>query len=604
THLDVSLPQLRAHVRASPSRHRTMRALVDWSYGLLTEPEQAFFRSLGIFSGGFTAEAAAAVVMQPLATHTDAIDRLADLVTKSLIVADVDGTTRFRLLDTTRACALEQLDESGERAQLARGHAEFFQDLFERAEVEYETRPISEWLGEYGREIDNLRSALDWSFSPAGSADIGVSLTAAAIPLWLHLSLLHECRAAVEQALTALRSQGRLDATREMKLHAALATSSFYTKGPVREVKGIWTKALEIAQGLDDAEYQLRALWGLWAFHLGTGKYRLALETAQTFLSLATMRSDQDDVLIGKRLLGVSEHFLGDQAAARENIEHMLANFVARARKSHYAVRFGFDQRVAASTILARVLWLLGYPDQASRTAEAAVEDARASNHATSLCYALADAACQIALWTDDLAAAERYVEVLVDHSSRFALPAWHPTGRLYQAILLIRTGNVVDGLGGLRAGFHDAGDAPYAWTHAMVLGVAEGFAQGGHVDAALATVQQAMDRCERNEECWLLAELLRLKGELVLRQDGSAAVAMAEDYFGQALDLARRQEALSWELRAATSLARLLQDRHRPTDALAALQPVYDRFIEGFQTGDLVAAKQLLDDLASARRD
>ena len=102
----------------------------------------------------------------------------------------------------------------------------------------------------------------------------------------------------------------------------------------------------------------------------------------------------------------------------------------------------------------------------------------------------------------------------------------------------------------------------------------------------------------DHSEERWAFAELLRLKGELLLLRGGSSAAATAEDHFRQALDWARRQGALSWELRAATSLAQLLRDQGRPADAMALLQPVYNRFTEGFDTVDLQAAKALIDAL------
>src|SRR6185369_2360150 len=133
--LDGSLQLLGVRRRTTTPRHRTMRAVVDWSYGLLSEDEQLFFRALGIFAGGFTVEAAAAVAMDAASIRTVAIDRLADLVAKSLVVADVSGTKpRFRLLETTRAYAIEKLDESGESERIARRHAEYYRGLFERAE--------------------------------------------------------------------------------------------------------------------------------------------------------------------------------------------------------------------------------------------------------------------------------------------------------------------------------------------------------------------------------------------------------------------------------------------------------------------------------------
>ena len=168
-----------------------MRAVIDWSYGLLSEDEQQFFRALGSFAGVFTAEAAAFVAMDAAPTGTDSIDRLADLVAKSLVVADVsDAKPGFRLCDTTRAYALEKLDESGERERIARRHAEYYRNLFERAEAEAATRPTGNWLADYAPEIDNLRAALNWAFSPDGDVPIGVALTAAAVALWMRLSLL------------------------------------------------------------------------------------------------------------------------------------------------------------------------------------------------------------------------------------------------------------------------------------------------------------------------------------------------------------------------------------------------------------------------------
>src|SRR5712671_5773957 len=225
--LNHSLPLLTARRRTTLPRHRTMRAVVDWSYGLLSEDEQRFFRALGTFAGGFTVEAAAAVTIHAADTPYEALDRLADLVAKSLVVADVSGAKpRFRLLDTTRAYAIEQLDTSGERDRIARRHAEYYRDVFERAEADARARPTDEWLADYGPEIDNLRAALDWVFSTNGDHSIGVALTAAAFPLWMRLSLLEECRSRAKQALGALGTGGSRNPREEMRLHAALGAST------------------------------------------------------------------------------------------------------------------------------------------------------------------------------------------------------------------------------------------------------------------------------------------------------------------------------------------------------------------------------------------
>ena len=590
--LDDLLPLLEASRRAAMPRHRTMRAVVDWSYSLLSEDEQLFFRALGIFAGGFTVEAAAAVVLDTAKTHIGAIDRLGDLVAKSLVVADVSGAkSRFRLLDTTRAYAIEKLDSSGERERMARRHAQCYRTLFERAEGEAAARPEGEWLADYAREIDNLRTALDWVFSPGGDGSMGVALTAAAVPLWMSLSLLEECRSRAKQALGALGTGGTRDPREEMKLHAALGAST--PEGP--EMGEALTKALDIAESLGDSEYQLRALRGLCFYHTGRNRFRAALPFAQKFHDLAARVADPGDQLFGERMMGVVKYFLGDQVSARRHLEQVLTRY-ATADHGRNVIRFQIDSRLSARVFLARVLWLQGFSDQAVRTAAISVGEAQATGHANSFCYSLAWAACSIALWTGNLAAAARYTRMLLDCSREHSLTLWSGFGSKLQAILGSKGGALdTQDCGGCTPALTRSRSATSA---AGFMGeLAEAFVRAGRIAEGLAVIEAGFGQSEAG---WIAPELLRLRGELLLSQDAPAASETAESLFRQALDEARQQEALSWELRAATSLARLLSNQGRRAEAIAHLKPVYDRFTEGFGTADLIAAKHLLNEMTS----
>jgi hypothetical protein len=413
----------------------------------------------------------------------------------------------------------------------------------------------------------------------------------------MHLSLMEECRGRVERALAAIAGGVSRGARREMQLHAALAASLMYTRGAVSEIDVVGAKALEIAESLGDAEYQLRSLFGLWSFRINSGQQCAGLTLAERFHALAAKRSDLNDRLIGERMIGTSQYFLGDLLSARRHLEHVLAHAVAPAQKSQI-IRFEVDQWAATRAYLARIMWLQGLPDQAMRTAESSVADARATHHAISLGLTLALAACPIALFRGDLAASEHYVEMLLDHSTTHALARWRAWGRSYQGVLVIQRDDLGTGIRLLRAAFDEpaaAGSVPRLFTFLM----AEALGRAGQIADGLAAIEEAIGRSERSEERWAIAELLRIRGELLLSRGRSGAAAAAEGLFRQALDWARHQGALSWELRAATSLARLLSDQGRSADAVALLRPVYDRFTEGFATADLKAAKVLLDQLS-----
>jgi hypothetical protein len=190
---------------------------------------------------------------------------------------------------------------------------------------------------------------------------------------------------------------------------------------------------------------------------------------------------------------------------------------------------------------------------------------------------------------------AAKYARELLDHSRRHFLPLWNAYGCVFHRIVAIRSGDLDGGVPVPHVAFSELAGPNVTFRFLTgLIELAEALTHAGRIADGLAVVEAGM---EQSEVGWLTPELLRLKGELLLLQSAPAAVETVEDLFRQALDESRQQDALSWQLRASTSLARLLRDQGRWAEAIACLRPIYDRFTEGFGTADLVAAKQLLDE-------
>jgi predicted ATPase/DNA-binding winged helix-turn-helix (wHTH) protein len=576
--------------RTAMPRHQTLRAALDWSHDLLAEPERVILRRLSVFSGPVPLDLASRVVADADLTQAEVVDGIANLVSKSLVMRDT-ATGAYRLLETTRAYAREKLSAAGELELVARRHAEQCRDLFDQAALDWESLATTQWLAVYQVYLDDLRAALDWAFSVKGEESSAIQLTVAAVPLWFHLSLIDECRARVEQALERLPA-GQVSEERVMQLHAAHGWSLMYTTGPARETGAAWSNALELAERLGSTDYRMRALWGLWAGNINNGQFTEALELARKFRQAAETSADRADALVGERMMAQSLHFLGEQQEAQVSIEHMLSHYEAPQRRSH-VVRFQFDQRVTARITLSRVLWLRGKTDQALRNAETGIQEALSLSHSLSLGNVLAQAACPVTLLAGKLDLAERYIAMFMEQAATNSLDVWRIYGRSFRGMLRIRRGELASGVLQLGEAVDELRQAKFVqYLTAFLLAQAEGLAEANRVEPALLAIHEALARVERTKERWCLAEALRIRGELAL-QIGSQTEA--EDYFRQAVKLAHAQGALSWGLRAATSLARLYQTQRRPAPARAVLEPVLASFTEGLDSRDVTSAAALL---------
>jgi tetratricopeptide (TPR) repeat protein len=383
--------------------------------------------------------------------------------------------------------------------------------------------------------------------------------------------------------------------TQEMRLYAAIAWLLMQTKGFVQEALDTWTTLLALSRDHNDPDHQLRALWGLWAARVSEGALRTALAVAEEFSSLAQHTSELDRC-VGDRMLGHSLHLLGEQTAAHEHLERMLANYPPPATGAQ-AMRYIFDQKALARCFLARIRWLQGYPDQAMEIACDVTNDERARGDALSLCQVLVQAACPIGLMVGDLAAVEEFVSDLIELSVRHDWHFWHAFGSCFRGVLTVHRGDLAVGLHlleealrGLRSIDFGVHYLYFLCEYASALGLA------GRTDRGLDTAEHAIARSDRNDERWCIGEVLRIKGELLHRQGKFEG---ADAAFATALAWAERQGALSLSLRIATGAARLWQDMGRAAAARAELAAVCGRFTEGFGTADYRNARAVLGALS-----
>jgi predicted ATPase len=468
---------------------------------------------------------------------------------------------------------------------------------------------IAEALENQFAEIaDSQPELLARHCTEAGLIDKAVSLWGKAGQRSLDRSALAE---AAEQLTRALDQIGTLPSTpalrgKQIELQVALITPLIHLKGyAAPETKAAAERGrllIEQAEALgeppEDALLLFSALYGFWiasyvAFD-GSAMRNLPAE----FLTLAEKQGAMVPLMVGHRLMGISLLCTGEIAQGRAHFDRAIALYDPLEHRP-LATRFGVDIGVSVLSYRSMALWVLGYPEAALADAANALKDAREINHVATLMYTLHNASLAH-IWCGNYETANAQLDEVVSLADQKGASYWRANGILVRGWLFALTGKALNALQMLTSGikaYRSTGSTNWVPLHLSYL--ARAHAELDQFDDAWRCAGEAITIAEATNERWCEAEVHRTAGEIALMLP-HPDVTKTEAYFEHALAVARQQQAKSWELRAAMSMARLWRDQGKQQRAHDLLAPVYSWFTEGFDTLDLKEAKSLLEQLTA----
>lgn len=558
--------------RTAERRHRSLRETFNWSHTLLSSAEQATFRRLSVFAGCFDVACAVAVVADSSVSEVHVFEALLSLARKSLVQVDLGSeAAAYRLLDLPKAYAREKLVEAGEEDIIRHRHSRMWCSVG-AMQIHAHVRRGDDWVGAFGPRIEDLRAATRWSFSPSSGSPLGIKLTL--MSLWFELVLAAESpRQPAWHDLYTYILRGSEDALLS-GLTDVLESSRHRNE---TSVQGL-TVLQQIGHGLSE---QKSALWSLWFERVITRDYRIAINLSNAVSERGSGGGAHESALMDC-MLALACGYSGDQISACRHAYWALDTIASGATIANPA---GALLRCHIHTILARSLWLRGYAEQAVAAARRAVEDALLSGSHSVLCIALM-VETSVAIWCGDRVLANDSLERLHEQSSKHSLEYYELWADCLRMILTTRSGS--QAVEPLQLSMDPLNTSQYLDIVAALR------------EDLVST--DAMVRAEAGRSGWCTSEIMRVKAERLIQSGGREALESAEALLRRALETARRQDARSWELRTAMSLARLWSHQQQVQEAEQLLTAVYSGFTEGFETADLKAARQLLDQLAPQR--
>ena len=408
-------------------------------------------------------------------------------------------------------------------------------------------------------------------------------------------------------------------AQQELWLHLTLGVPLIATEGyAAPDVGSVYTRARELCKQLGETPEISQVLWGLWTFHTLGAELGIAREIAEEFLRLPEHLSYPGGVVRGHLAMEITFMHLGEFCLALEHFEKALLLYDP---ERHYDDSFRYTQNpgVATRCFAAWTLWFLGQPDEALDRILEALTLAYKLSEPHGLAHAFLFAAILHQLRREERMAQE-YAEAAIDVASEHGLVMYQAQATITRGWALVEQGRTEEAIEQMRRGFaaYEATDTKLLRPHFLAL-LAEVLGKAGQPEEGLHALEESLEVVQRNGDASYLAEVYRIKGELLLMEpgresstastDGKAVfeaeppvVAQAEDCFNQSIKIAQKQKAKSWELRTVMSLARLYQHQGKQEEARVLLTQIYDRFTEGFITRDLREAKALLDALSESK--
>jgi predicted ATPase/class 3 adenylate cyclase len=386
----------------------------------------------------------------------------------------------------------------------------------------------------------------------------------------------------------------------ELQYHLALGPASMAIRGyAAPEVEACYQRARELCRELGDTPQLAPVLHGLWSYHIVRAQHASALALGEQVLQLGATTNDDGLLLQGNMEVGWSHYFQGELEQAREHLERVLALYDHERHSSH-AFTYGDNPATSARSALAQVLWLLGYPDQALRCSEENLTMLRSLvQHPYSVAFGFTLAAF-LRQYLGEPQAARALAEEAVVISKAHGLAYMGAMASMFEGWARTLEGELDEGMAQMRRELvaQLATGAELVRPYWLWL-LAEVCQRTGAAREGLALLDDADAAVEHTHDRYWEAEIHRLRGRLLLATAEPAAQASAEACYRRALDVARRQGALSLELRAAVSLSRLWQAADRHDEARELLAPIYERFTEGLDHPELREAAALLDDLS-----
>jgi predicted ATPase len=474
-----------------------------------------------------------------------------------------------------------------------------YQSLLRRTRQQYHQQVAELLEARFPETVATAPEVVAHHYTEAGCA-------AQALPLWQQAGQRAIQRSAnlegIEHLTRGLAVLATLPETtdrikHELDLHVTLGPAFIATRGYASpEAEHTFARAWELCQRLGEPPQRFPVLYGLCASYWVSGKHRQARDQAEQFLYLAQRQEDAIPLVVAHRALGAPLYFMGEVAQAHEHFVQSIALYDPQRHRA-LAFSYGLDPGVAALVLDAWALWLLGYPDQALRRSQEACTHAEELAHPFTLAHTFASLA-MFHQFRRDREEACRHAEAATYICREQGIPYWLAVALILQSWARATRPQPAEQIPSMHEGMalYRATESALFLPYFQTL-LAETYGAAGQSDAGLRFVDEAHTVMDNTQERFYKAEVHRVQGELVLAQAVDQH-AEAETCFQHALAIARRQQAKSWELRAAMSLARLWQQHGKRAEAHALLAPIYGWFTEGFDTADLQEARALLDAL------